>query len=183
MENTWFSSDTHGYHSRILEFCRDTRRGDTPEEMTELMIEAWNSVVKPNDQVYHTGDFCFGGKEKVKSFKSRLNGKIHLILGNHDYLIRNNKEISEMFESVRQYRFNKVGGQTFAMSHFPMARWQEMGRGSIMVHGHTHGAYKAEHRIMDIGVDARKDDLMLPLHIDEVLHKMKNRVIISHHDS
>lgn len=183
MNNIWFTSDTHYFHSRILDFCKSTRRGETTEEMTELLIETHNSVVKPGDSVYHTGDFCFGGKEKVKSVKSRLNGQIHLILGNHDYLIRNNSEISGMFTSIKTYRFNKIGGQNFALSHFPMARWQEMGNGSIMLHGHTHGNYQAEHRIMDVGIDAREDNLMLPFHIDEVLEKMKNRVIISHHDN
>lgn len=183
MSEVWFCSDTHFHHSRILEFCRETRRGDTTEEMTELLVEAWNSVVKSGDRVYHTGDFCFGGKEKVKSIKLRLNGQIHLILGNHDYLIRNTPEISEMFASVRTYRFNKINDQNFALSHFPMARWQEMGKGSIMLHGHTHGNYQAEYRIMDVGVDARGDNLMLPFHFDEVIENMKNRVIISHHDN
>lgn len=48
------------------------------------MIKRWNSVVKKDDKVWHLGDFGFGSKEQIANIISKLNGRIFLILGNHD---------------------------------------------------------------------------------------------------
>jgi calcineurin-like phosphoesterase family protein len=53
--------------------------------MNEKMIEYWNDRVGRGDIVYHLGDFGFGKEEETKKIRFRLKGKIHLILGNHDY--------------------------------------------------------------------------------------------------
>ena len=50
--------------------------------MHEVMIDRWNSVVRPNDIIYHLGDFAFG-RHNIK-IAERLNGKKRLIMGNHD---------------------------------------------------------------------------------------------------
>lgn len=53
------------------------------------MIERWNSVVSSNDTVYHLGDFCFckrgeSYEEVAMNYLSKLNGRVILVLGNHD---------------------------------------------------------------------------------------------------
>lgn len=186
MNNIWLTSDTHFHHSRILEFCPKTRQGKDAEEMTELMIQAWNSVVKKGDTVYHCGDFCFRGKTQVIDCISRLNGQVHIILGNHDHIIKKNKEICSMFASVQQMKHVKVGDDRFILSHFPQAEWWDSHKGTIHCFGHVHGGtqniqHQLQFKCMDVGIDARGDDLMLPFHIDEILEKMKDREIMSHH--
>ena len=57
----------------------------TPEQ-EEKLIEKWNSTVNSDDTVLYNGDFCDGDEESVLNFKSRLNGRIVLIKGNHDKL-------------------------------------------------------------------------------------------------
>lgn len=52
--------------------------------MNKEMIKQWNSVVKEDDKIYHLGDFGFGSKEQIANVISKLNGRIFLILGNHD---------------------------------------------------------------------------------------------------
>lgn len=187
MENIWFTSDTHFFHNRILEFCRETRRGNDAEEMTWLMIDAWNKLIKPGDRVYHAGDFSFGGKDKVLKSKLALNGQIHLIAGNHDKLLMKNSEIKELFTSVQDMKHLKIGDNRFIICHFPFAEWWDCHKGTIHLHGHVHGGtkntkYQQKFKIMDIGVDSRNDNLMLPFHIDEVLFHMKHREIMTHHD-
>lgn len=184
MSEVWFTSDTHFHHNRILEFCGDTRKGETTEEMNDLMVEAWNSVVKKGDRVYHTGDFCFKGKAAIKEIKGRLNGDIHLVFGNHDQIIRKSKEISEMFTSVQQMKHLKIGEHRFILCHFPISEWWDCHQGTMMIHGHCHGGatnVNYNYRIMDVGIDARKDNLMLPFHIEEVVENLKDRDILPHH--
>lgn len=186
MENIWFVSDTHGWHESILKFCRETRDGDTAEEMTEIMIQNWNKSVKPNDRVYHCGDFSFGGKAKVENFASRLNGNIHLILGNHDFMIKKSAELQKYFASVQESKHIKVGDNRFIMTHTPQAEWWDCHRGVYHLFGHLHGAetniqHQLKYRVMDVGIDTRSDKLMIPYHIDEVLDKLKDRGIMSHH--
>jgi calcineurin-like phosphoesterase family protein len=65
--------------------------------MNEVLITKWNHRVRPEDTVFHNGDFCFknsaGGKtgegmvHKANYYTSKLNGNIIFIKGNHD---RNN---------------------------------------------------------------------------------------------
>lgn len=81
-EKTFFTSDTHFYHSNIIWFCN--RPFANVEQMNEAMIRNWNSVVGQDDVVFHLGDFCLGGSAEWIMILDRLNGHIHLVLGNHD---------------------------------------------------------------------------------------------------
>ena len=77
----FFTSDTHFFHKNIIKYCN--RPFGSVEEMNEALVANWNSVVGPDDHVYHLGDFCFGNVEKWNWClePGRLNGHIHLILG------------------------------------------------------------------------------------------------------
>lgn len=91
--STFVTSDTHFNHVNMVEkFCQESRQFDTVEEMNEAIVKNWNSVVSPDDTVYHLGDCFMGPLETVAEYGSRLNGKIHVIPGNHD----TKKRIAEM---------------------------------------------------------------------------------------
>ena len=40
------------------------------------------------------------------------------------------------------------------MMHFPIACWNQQGRGSIHLHGHSHGSYNGEGKMLDVGIDS-----------------------------
>ena len=70
--------------------------------MNRRLIHNWNSRVKPDDTVFHLGDFCFknsndsrgeGVKVNASHWMKKLNGKIILIQGNHDH---NNSAVSHI---------------------------------------------------------------------------------------
>lgn len=83
MSKTFFTSDTHFGHFNIIRYCN--RPFETVAEMDEELIKRWNTVVKPEDTVWHLGDFSFYmSKEKVTSIVKQLNGTIYLVKGNHD---------------------------------------------------------------------------------------------------
>tara|TARA_R110002074_G_scaffold72365_2_gene166804 strand:- start:1540 stop:2109 length:570 start_codon:yes stop_codon:yes gene_type:complete len=87
----WLISDTHFNQATMLEFTdwsgAQTRPGFRDvEHMDDLMIDNWNSVVKPNDTIYHLGDLVAGPNPKKWMINNwhRLNGNKELVIGNHD---------------------------------------------------------------------------------------------------
>ena len=75
----FFTSDFHANHANIIKYCN--RPWNTKEEMTEALIENWNSVVKPDDIVFNLGDFMWASS--WNPILEKLNGHIYLIWGNH----------------------------------------------------------------------------------------------------
>ena len=90
--NIWFTADCHFGHSNIITYCN--RPFDGVDKMNSALIRNWNERVKPEDTVFHVGDFCFkntpGGKYgegqmvTAATWEKKLNGKIIFIQGNHD---------------------------------------------------------------------------------------------------
>lgn len=86
--NIWFTADLHLNSYETIDYFN--RPFKSLEHMNRILINNWNARVKPNDEVYHIGDFCIKNKEnphKAIYWEDKLNGKIIHILGNHD---RNN---------------------------------------------------------------------------------------------
>lgn len=81
-EKIWVTSDTHFNHANIIRYC--ARPYADTEEMNKDLIKRWNAIVRPQDIVYHLGDFGMGNKEAISKWRRALNGKIKLIKGNHD---------------------------------------------------------------------------------------------------
>jgi len=179
MANTWYTSDTHFDHNNILKFARATRRGETVEEMGELLIEAWNSVVKPEDTIWFLGDFSFGNPQQIEAVVKRLQGKIELVPGNHDKVIKRNRYLYELFENVHIPLIvnNSIGRDHMVYCHFPIYEWDGAHYGAYHLHGHSHGHVIRfpEWRMFDVGVDNRPDNLMLPWNHDEVIAMLRDR--------
>lgn len=165
---TFFTSDTHYGHKRILEYCPTTRPYSSIEEHDEALIERWNSVVGKNDLVYHLGDVSFTHPARTEEVFRRLNGRVSLILGNHDKGLPDVPNIIE----ITTYKEIKVGKLTFILFHFPIESWNKVHYGSIHLHGHTHGAIShhptnKKARRMDVGVDCHKNNA--PFSVEEIL--------------
>lgn len=128
--NTFIISDTHFCHENVIKYCG--RPFQSASEMDNYMVKKWNNIVSDCDIVYHLGDFCFGGIENVIRIKSLLNGRIRLILGNHDrYTVKRYYEIG--FDRVydKPIIFNNT-----IMSHRKI--FDNVPDGYICIHGHTH---------------------------------------------
>lgn len=136
----WLTSDHHFHHSNIIKYCN--RPFGSVEEMNEALVANWNSVVKPDDHVYHLGDFCFGNVEKWNWClgPGRLNGHIHLILGNHDpeRVFRDGTFI-ERFDSIDYQKILIIEGWTVILNHFPFLSFSNnLDHKVIGLSGHTH---------------------------------------------
>lgn len=129
--NTWFTSNHHFGHVNILEYEKFARPFETVGEMNEHLIHMWNCTVRPNDIVYHLGDFCFG-KHNLAIAK-RLHGKKRLIMGNHDTYA--NADYLQYFEHLYGAKF----WEQCLLTHIPVHYGNINGyRCKLNVHGHMH---------------------------------------------
>jgi calcineurin-like phosphoesterase family protein len=170
VKKIWFSSDHHFFHKNIIKYCN--RPFETVEEMNEKLVENWNSVVGPDDHVYHLGDFCFGNVEKWNwclegyPYPNRLNGHIHLILGNHDPdRVFRPGTLIERFDSIEFQKVLVIEGWTVYLNHFPFASFSNnYDHKVIQLLGHIHsgpdgignvmlGGNKLQWNQYDVGVD------------------------------
>jgi calcineurin-like phosphoesterase family protein len=182
----FYTSDNHFFHKKILDLQRHTRLGSSMEEMHELMIDKWNNQVSENDEVFILGDMFFlGGKQwsKIYSTLDRLKGIKHLIVGNHDHfaLTVDDTELLKYFYSIQSYKEEKIGDTLICMMHYPIYRWNRQQYGSIHLHGHTHGSYQGEGKILDVGIDNRPNCDMGLWELEEILDFMINRPVLRHH--
>jgi calcineurin-like phosphoesterase family protein len=181
MTNIWFTSDQHFGHANIIKYTK--RPFNNAGEMNEALIKEYNSIVSPNDTVYHLGDFGWHKPEILLKIAQRLNGKKHLILGNHDKTIRKNihtftscfKSIVEYLEITVQDKSISGRNQKIIMSHYPMVEWNGSYHDSWMLHGHCHsnGDWRNLDRLRhDIGVDGNS---YRPLSYDDVKRIMSTK--------
>ena len=112
----FFTSDTHFGHANIMKYCK--RPFETVEEMDQAIIDNWNSVVRPEDIVFHLGDFGFCGSLRLREIVDQLNGKIYLITGNHDRKMLKDGTIKS-FEFVGPELYITVNNQRIYLNHKP----------------------------------------------------------------
>ena len=153
----FFTSDTHFNHANIIGFC--SRPFKNVEEMDETMIANWNRVVGENDIVFHLGDFCMGGSAKWTNVLNRLNGKIYLIIGNHD--MKNLKQsCSDRFEKVAMQMYIEVDKQKIYLNHCPFLCYGGAYRDTWQLFGHVHTNKN------NTGIDAPRLEMLFPTQYD-----------------
>jgi calcineurin-like phosphoesterase family protein len=109
-------SDHHLRHPGIYRFTDDAGqrirpRAETADEADEMMIAAWNDVVRKNDTVYHLGDVAI--RRPGLRLLERLNGRKILIRGNHD--IFKLKDYTAHFADIRgTHKIDRM-----ILSHYP----------------------------------------------------------------
>ncbi len=171
MGNILFTADTHFGYPKIR--IPKERPFETAEEMDSVLIHNWNSVVKPNDTVYHLGDFSLNQSyEIVKYYLKQLNGKIILISGNHDW--RFDTQTKLLFEDFHkhQYELYIAEKELYVLNHCPMLEWNKSHHNSFHLYGHVHGVIDNIGKTWDVGVD---NNNFTPISLDEIREIMKNR--------
>ena len=165
----WFTADPHFGHQKIIKYC--DRPFETYQEMDEVLIENWNSLVKSRDIVYVLGDFSMMSKPKLlNQWFQRLKGKKILIVGNHD----SNACKKLSWTAVYDVRMLKHDGHKLWLSHYPHRSWPDSATGSMHLFGHVHGRLPRHKRSMDVGVDVHD---FKPVSFDQVLAELGNKGI------
>lgn len=146
----FFTSDTHFGDWRALRI--DRRPFPSLAAHDEALVALWNETVQPSDEVWHLGDFALGpGPDRIAELLSSLAGTKHLIVGNNDGSATLK---SSAWATVQHYAEIETEGRHLILFHYPLRTWNKMGRGTINLHGHSHGWLKPLPRQYDVGVDA-----------------------------
>jgi calcineurin-like phosphoesterase family protein len=195
-QRLWFTSDTHYNHANI---CKGTtqwdraganhfRDFDTLNQMNAVLVNNINAVVGQDDILIHLGDWSFGGFDSIAEFRNRIVCQnIHLVLGNHDHHIANNRDgIAEIFSSVHQYLdlsikwpdgSGKHDGTHFVCMHYPIASWDGLGKGVPHLHGHVHlppNRRVGRGKVMDVGVDGNN---LSPISMSDIVRILDKQPI------
>lgn len=156
-ENLYLTADSHFNHANIIKFCN--RPFNNVEQMNETLIDNWNQVVGKDDIVFHLGDFCLGGAAEWTKLLDRLNGKIYLILGNHD--LKNIRQgFIQRFEHVALQMFITVDKQKMYLSHYPFLCFEGGYKDVWQLFGHVHT------RKNNTGIDAERLQYLYPTQYD-----------------
>lgn len=179
----WFTSDTHFGHENIIRFCN--RPFGNVEEMNETLIQNWNMVVKPDDIVFHLGDFAFGGSAIWNTTLDQLNGDIILIQGNHDRKNLRQGFVKKFLGVYPQLQI-LVEDQSIYLNHYPFLCYGGVYRSNPVwqLFGHVHsGPYstsKDTERLVnlfptqyDVGVD---NNYYYPVSFNEVKDKIERQI-------
>lgn len=149
----YFTADTHFGHARAIAFCK--RPFANADEMNEGLIERWNARVSPDDTVWCLGDFAFRqAKGSLAGIFARLNGRKHLIIGNHDDCEVLDLPWSSTPTLMAEVRVDHQGrNRRVALCHYPIRSWDGMYRDAVHLYGHEHGNITDYHNCCDVGVD------------------------------
>ncbi|MHC2109124.1 metallophosphoesterase family protein [Methylobacterium sp. CM6246] len=145
----FFTADHHFGHANIIRFCR--RPFADIVEMDEAMIDRWNAVVGPSDEVWHLGDFAHrcGPNRRAEIF-GRLRGRaIHLVLGTHD----RGATLDLPWASIQRYAEVSMQGRSLILFHYALREWRRSASGTLSLYGHSHGELPRIPGSCDVGVD------------------------------
>lgn len=172
----WFTSDLHLGHTNIIAYTN--RPYASVDEMNGDLIDRWNSKVDPDDEVWVLGDVAMGKLTETLPLVELLNGTKNLVYGNHDRMF--GCQGTKYANAVQRYLdagfthvmdppllLPLVGGERIVLvHHFPYRGDSKEGHedryqserpkdeGRQLVHGHTHGLWRKNGRMIDVGVDA-----------------------------
>ena len=145
----YFTSDTHFGDPRLNLYGRDFI-ATTSDEIDELIINNWNSIVTEKDTVFVIGDFCYD-QNKI-SLADRLIGKKYFIKGNYDDKISNDI-LNQYFDKVYDGGIilnDPIIAEKVYINHYPVN-----GKDDIFnIVGHIHGTWKVQRNMINVGTDA-----------------------------
>jgi len=160
MKKSFFTADPHHGHKNVIKYGERPFlvEGETYEKyshrsvlnMTDGLVDRWNSRVTKDDTVYILGDFAFHNVHDVASILDRLNGEKILVAGNHD---SNQVRRLPQWSFVTDYHELYHEGKLLVLSHYPFAVWNKSHYGSYNLHGHSHGSFPGSRIQQDVGVD------------------------------
>lgn len=177
----YVTADLHLGHRGILTLGNG-RPFKTVEEMDETIIGNWNSMITHRDVAYILGDVCLGNLNIAQKYLEQLNGQVYVMRGNHDDRWIKKFQVNQYIVPHRQgrgyvrkapvYKEMKFDGNRIVMFHYRVEDWQDMYKGSVMLHGHSHGSLPPVKDTLDVCVD---DNDYKPYTLEQAIAKAKEQ--------
>ena len=178
----YITSDTHFGHNKP--FLYEPRGFKNIWEHDEQIIENWNKIVQPEDEIFHLGDVMLGDNNYGLSCIKQLKGNIHIIRGNHCTNTR-----MQLYQScynvveVCEGKFLNYNNYHFYLSHYPCLcsnhdNDKSLKARTISICGHSHVsdpfADWDKGLIFHCEVDTKSD--CYPWNIDDIINKIKEKI-------
>jgi calcineurin-like phosphoesterase family protein len=146
----YYIADCHFFHDALIDKM-DNRGFSSVEEMNQYMVNQWNSRIRKQDEVVILGDFSMGNAQQTNEIMDSLNGKLYLIVGNHDNRFLRSKEFHrQRLEWVHPYVELHDNNRKVILCHYPILCYN--GQYAInkngepktyMLYGHVHDTHDA----------------------------------------
>lgn len=166
----WFTSDEHYDHRNVIKYC--ARPFTDVDAMREEMIRRHNARVAHEDDVWHLGDFSLS-ESTVPLVLPRLNGRHHLVTGNHDGVHPMRSKALKYLDLYKQAGFVTIiekmkielpGVGEVLLCHMPYTgdsgvvdryeKWRpRRGVEAVLLHGHVHEKWRVREGMVNVGVD------------------------------
>ena len=176
----FYISDLHFGHANIIRHSNRPFR--SVDDMDKALIENWNNVVSPEDDIYILGDLMLNDNENGIKLLKQLNGRKHIILGNHDTPSRIRAYVEENI-CVEEPKWADVihyKGYHFFLSHFPSMtanlEKESLKQVTINLFGHTHQKEKFYNDIpfmFHVGMDSNNNT---PILLDDIIEMCNEKV-------
>lgn len=182
----FFTADLHLGHRNIARYepgraqaARMALQGRAADDETQarldsFLIDRWNEVVRPDDEVWLLGDACMGRLDRTIEQLGRLLGRIVLVPGNHDRVWAGDHRRDQWWGRYLEAGIDEIvdgtttlelaDGTLVDVDHFPYVGdsrevdrhvdWRPRDRGRVLLHGHVHSAWRTNGRMINVGVDA-----------------------------
>ena len=167
----WWTSDLHLGHANVIGYTG--RPFPDPGAMNRGLIDTWNGLVDPSDEVWVLGDFAMGRIADTLPLAGALAGRKVLVPGNHDRCwVGAGRRRARWREAYADAGFEVVdgpveldlAGTSVLADHFPyhgdsqdrdrFVEHRPHDRGGWLLHGHVHDKWRQEGRMINVGVDA-----------------------------
>ena len=174
----YITSDLHFNHNK--EFIWKARGYSSVEDMNEAQIIKFNEMVTDEDDVWILGDLVMGQSTDAIPLLKRLNGKIHVVLGNHDTETREKiyRDLGWDVQVAARFRYHKI---SFYLSHFPTIctniESESLYMTTVNLYGHTHQTtnfYNGNPYMYHVGVDSHYG---YPVLLDNIIVDIKEEML------
>ena len=137
----YFIADLHFGHENAIAF--DGRPFNNITAHYKCLIKLWNNKVNIDDDIYILGDISWYNVTKTIDIINNLNGRKHLIIGNHDKRFLKNKEFRDCFVEVCDYKELYLNDkESIILSHYPIPCFKNHYYGWYHFYGHVHNSFE-----------------------------------------
>ena len=179
MSNIFATADLHFGHDRA--FIWGARGFKSIEEHDAEIIKRWNEVVTEKDDVYILGDLMLGDNAHGIYCLSQLNGKLHILTGNHCTSARQKlyHTLENMVEFCGCATTIKYKKKQLYLSHYPTitSNMEANPHQAVFnLYGHTHQTtnfYNGQPFMYHVGVDSHN---CYPVLLDDIITEIKNEI-------